>query len=124
METDRLRSKRDAIEPYVTLDGSAVRELMHPDHHGVAALSVAEAVVAAGAATRRHRHRRAEEVYLVTSGVGTMELGSESFAVAAGDAVAIPPEMPHRLQNRGSEPLVVLCCCAPAYHHDDTEVLE
>jgi len=124
VETDRLRSKRDAIEPYVTLDGSAVRELMHPDHHGVVALSVAEAVVAAGASTRRHRHRRAEEVYLVTSGVGTMELGNESFAVAAGDAVAIPPGTPHRLWNRGSEPLVVLCCCAPAYHDADTEVLE
>jgi len=123
MDIDSLRSSRDAIRPYVTLDGSVVRELMHPDHHGVSGLSVAEARVAPGGSTRRHRHRTAEEVYLVISGEGRMELGDARFGLAPGDAVAIPPGTSHCLHNPGPEALVVLCCCTPPYRHHDTEVL-
>lgn len=36
------------IEPYVTLDGSRVRELMHPRVHGNRAQSLAEAIVDVG----------------------------------------------------------------------------
>jgi mannose-6-phosphate isomerase-like protein (cupin superfamily) len=52
-----------------------------------------------------------------------MVLGDESFPVAPGDTVLIPPGMPHCIENLGEEPLVLLCCCAPAYAHSDTELL-
>jgi mannose-6-phosphate isomerase-like protein (cupin superfamily) len=52
-----------------------------------------------------------------------MTLGSERFAVGAGDTVCIPPGTPHRLENTGSGELVLLCACAPAYSHEDTELL-
>jgi mannose-6-phosphate isomerase-like protein (cupin superfamily) len=53
-----------------------------------------------------------------------MRLGTQSFAVAAGDTVAIAPGTPHRVTNTGIEPLKILCACAPAYSHDDTFLLD
>jgi mannose-6-phosphate isomerase-like protein (cupin superfamily) len=49
-----------------------------------------------------------------------MRLGDDEDAVAVGDCVVIPPGVPHKLWNDGTEPLVLLCCCSPAYSNDDT----
>ena len=118
-----MKTSRDAIRPYVTKDGSLIRELLHPALHGNGRLSLAEAVVAPGAVTALHRHHRAEEIYHVLAGTGRMTLGAEQFPLASGDTVCIPPGQPHRLENTGSVPLRILCCCAPAYTHDDTELI-
>lgn len=118
------RAHRDDCPPFVTLDGSTVRELMHPAVHGNAAQSLAEAVVAPGAATLLHRHRSSEELYCFTRGEGEMRLGDDRFTVRAGDTVCIPPGTPHALRNTGAEPLVLLCCSSPAYSHHDTDLLE
>jgi mannose-6-phosphate isomerase-like protein (cupin superfamily) len=111
------------IEPYVTKDGSLIRELMHPARHDSQAQSLAEAVVPVGGETTLHLHRTSEEVYHVTGGSGIMTLGAETFAIRPGDTVCIPPRTAHRVRNTGSDPLVILCACAPAYCHDDTELL-
>lgn len=110
--------------PLVAADGSSVRELAHPDWSSARGLSLAEATVAPGEATRLHRHRRSEEIYLFSAGGGRMTLAGAEFAVRAGDCVVIAPGTPHRLVNDGDEPLVLLCCCAPAYSEADTELLE
>jgi hypothetical protein len=55
------RTARDEIAPYVTKDGSEIRELLHPDRHAVRQQSLAEAVVAPGATTRLHCHKTSEE---------------------------------------------------------------
>lgn len=115
--------RRADREPFTTKDGSLVTELVHPSFSGAVGQSVAEAVVPAGGETIAHRHHRSEEIYLFTEGDGRMTLGGETFAVAAGDAVVIPPATPHRL-FAGEERLVLLCICAPAYSHEDTELLE
>jgi mannose-6-phosphate isomerase-like protein (cupin superfamily) len=112
-----------SIEPYVTKDGSEIRELIHPAVHGNRNQSFAEATVRAGATTALHRHRSTEEIYHVTSGVGVMTLGDERFAVAAGDTICIAPGTPHCIANTGDAPLRILCSCSPAYSHDDTELL-
>ena len=119
-----LASHRDQVAAYVTCDGSLIRELAHPAMHGNTAQSLAEATVAPGGATLLHRHGRSEEIYHVVAGTGAMTLGGERFAITAGATVVIPPGAPHRLQNTGDVPLVVLCACAPAYAHDDTTLLE
>lgn len=111
------------IVPYITRDGSEIRELMHPSVHAVRNQSLAEAVVPPGAATLLHRHETSEEVYHVTRGSGLMTLGPDKFAIAAGDSVAIPPGTPHRVENAGADALHILCYCAPAYSHDDTFLL-
>lgn len=117
------RTSLGEVAPYVTRDGSEIRELLHPDAHAVRKQSLAEAVVPAGAATLLHRHETSEEIYHVTRGGGRMTLGAETFAIAAGDSIAIPPGTPHRVENTGAEALHILCCCAPAYSHEDTTLL-
>jgi mannose-6-phosphate isomerase-like protein (cupin superfamily) len=113
------RTNLDAIEPFVTKDGSQIRELAR-----TAAQSLAEATVPPGATTIRHLHRVTEELYAFTAGAGEMELDGEAFAVRAGDTVVIPPGAPHGLRNTGDVPLVLLCCCVPPYSHDDTVLLD
>lgn len=109
--------------PFITKDGSTIRELMHPQHHGNAKQSLAEATVPPGTATRLHRHHQSEELYHITAGEGVMVLGAERLAVAVGDTVLIPPGTPHAIENSGTVALKLLCCCAPPYAHDDTELL-
>lgn len=118
-----MKTSRDAIHPYVTKDGSLIRELLHPAMHDNHSLSLAEAEIAPGAATTLHRHHRAEEIYHVLTGTGVMTLGTERLSLAAGDSISIPPGWPHRVENTGAGILRILCCCAPAYAHDDTEII-
>lgn len=117
-------SRYDHIQPYVTRDGSVIRELMHPGQQGVRNQSLAEASVPPGCATRPHRHGETEELYHVTAGRGRMTLGEASLVLEVGDTVLIPPGTSHRIENIGEETLRILCCCSPPYRHEDTELLD
>lgn len=119
-----MKTRYDDIPAYLTKDGSEIRELLHPDHHGLRNQSLAEATVPAGTRTLLHRHHRTEEIYHVTSGQGRMVLSDECFDVGPGDSILIPPGTPHCIESVGSAPLKILCCCSPAYSHEDTELLE
>lgn len=110
------------IKPYVTKDGSLIRELMHPDQQGNQLQSLAEATVPAGAKTKLHQHQKTEELYHITAGEGLMTLGNKSFLVVQGDTICIEPGTPHCIENRGQADLKILCCCAPPYEHEDTEL--
>lgn len=117
------KTEKDRIKPYITKDGSSIRELMHPEKHGNVKQSLAEALVPAGADTLLHKHMKTEEIYHIAEGSGLMTLGDEVFTVRAGDSIYIPPETPHGIKNTGQKPLRILCCCAPAYSHNDTHLL-
>ena len=110
----------ERAEPFVTKDGSEIRELAGTPTGNSVNQSLAEAIVPAGAETEEHYHGASEEIYFFTSGAGVMKLGDEESEVSAGDTVVIPPGTPHKLRNTGTEPLKLLCCCAPPYSHDDT----
>ncbi len=112
-----------SITPYITKDGSHIRELMHPAQHGNRAQSFAEAIVEPGATTALHRHRVTEEIYHITQGAGCMTLGAQQFSVAVGDTICILPGTAHCIACVGDVPLKILCACSPAYAHDDTELL-
>jgi mannose-6-phosphate isomerase-like protein (cupin superfamily) len=118
-----IRSQLADVAAYITRDGSSIRELMHPDVHGNAQQSLAEASIPPGGATLLHRHHASEELYHIISGCGRMRLGDEEFAITPGDTLLIPPGTPHCLHNTGDETLRLFCCCAPAYRHEDTELL-
>ena len=51
-----------------------------------------------GQSTMRHYHALSEEIYLLTSGGGTMELDGEVREVGEGDAILIPPGAWHELR--------------------------
>jgi len=116
--------KLDESKPFITKDGSEIRELLAHRNSVIRNQSLAEARVPVGASTQEHYHVRTEEIYYLTHGTGRIRIGDETREVRAGDAIAIPPGSKHKLWNTGSEPLRLLCCCAPAYEHDDTVITE
>jgi mannose-6-phosphate isomerase-like protein (cupin superfamily) len=118
-----MKTRYRDIPAYITKDGSEIRELLHPEHHGVKNQSIAEAMVPPGTQTMLHRHHRTEEIYHITSGSGLMTLGEDIFEVAQGDSILISPGTAHCIKALGSKPLHILCCCSPAYSHEDTELL-
>ncbi|MEI6500425.1 MAG: cupin domain-containing protein [Armatimonadota bacterium] len=109
---------------YETLDGSLIRELVRPERAGSHNLSLAEATIAPGQTTHRHRHRQSEEIYYVLSGEGIVEVAARKTAVKAGDAVLIPVGAEHCALSLGDVPLRLLCACSPPYQHEDTELTE
>jgi mannose-6-phosphate isomerase-like protein (cupin superfamily) len=120
VQTVRLEDR----EPFVTADGSSIREIAGVSSGNAVNQSLAEATVPPGAETIEHFHRASEEIYHFTAGAGRMRLGGLEADVRAGDTVVIAPGVPHKLWNTGDEPLVLLCCCSPPYSHEDTVLLE
>jgi mannose-6-phosphate isomerase-like protein (cupin superfamily) len=105
----------ESVQPFVTKDGSTIRELHHTEVQ-----SLAEATLEVEQATERHYHRLTEEIYFVLKGQGKMEVDGETTYVRPGDAVLIPAGAWHQLENNGTSELRILCSCAPPYSHDDT----
>ncbi len=122
--TKRMSSSYEQATPFVTKDGSIIRELMHPNIHGNRGQSLAEAIVPAESDTAAHRHHHSEEIYHITAGSGLMRLGDVEFAVAIGDTICIPAGVPHSLSNPGQGELRLLCCSSPPYADDDTELID
>ena len=117
-----MKTRRNDARPYVTKDGSVIRELFHPVQHGGGRMSLAEALLQPGRTTIPHRHLGSEELYHVLSGLGRMRLAGKEYDLAPGDTVRIAPGELHSLANTGEEDLVILCLCTPPYDHHDTEL--
>jgi mannose-6-phosphate isomerase-like protein (cupin superfamily) len=117
-------SNLDRLDSFITLDGSAIRELAGPAWTAARNQSLAEASVPPGAETFEHLHRESEELYYFVAGAGRLRVGDDERNVRAGDCAVIPPRVEHKLWNTGAVPLVLLCCCAPAYSHEDTVLTE
>lgn len=120
---DSLKTRYPDLAPFLTKDGSIIRELMHPAAHGNRNQSLAEAIVPPGGQTLAHIHHRSEELYHFTAGAGVMRLGDARFPVQAGDTVHIAPGTVHALSNPGAEELRLLCCSSPPYADADTELV-
>jgi mannose-6-phosphate isomerase-like protein (cupin superfamily) len=118
-----IRNLNDA-PPFITKDGSEIRELLAHRNSAIRNQSLAEARVPVGGATQEHYHARTEEIYFITAGCGRMQIEDATAEVKVGDAIAIPPGKKHKLWNTGNETLKLLCCCAPCYEHDDTFITE
>lgn len=97
---------------------------MHPEEHGNSQQSLAEATVAPGGETTRHKHIKTEEIYHITQGEGLMRLGEDQFEVATGDSICISPGVIHNIKNTGDVPLKILCSCSPPYSDDDTKLID
>lgn len=110
--------------PFITKDGSEIRELLSPRNSALREQSLAEARLAPGQSTDEHYHGRTEEIYYITHGTGRLRVENETREVGPGDAIAIPPGRRHKLWNTGTDTLRLLCCCAPPYEHGDTFLTE
>ena len=114
----RVRA-RDEAEPFVTKDGSEIRELLGLATSGPGNQSLAEATLLPGQATERHYHRESEEIYYLVEGGGEMEIDGVRREVGVGDAILIPPGAWHQIRA-GATGARFICCCAPPYRHEDT----
>ena len=114
----------DEVAPFITKDGSEIRELLAYRNSAIRNQSLAEARLPAGGSTQEHYHVHTEEIYYITHGTGRIRIDSETREVKPGDAIAIPPGRRHKLWNTGQETLRLLCSCAPAYEHTDTVITE
>ena len=112
------------VAPFITKDGSEIRELLAHRNSIIRNQSLAEARLPAGASTQEHYHIKTEEIYYITHGAGRIRIEGETRDVKTGVAIAIPPGRKHKLWNTGNEMLRLLCCCAPAYEHSDTVITE
>ncbi|HKW30735.1 MAG TPA: cupin domain-containing protein [Verrucomicrobiae bacterium] len=114
----------DEALPFITKDGSEIRELLAHRNSAIRQQSLAEARLPAGGSTQDHYHVKTEEIYYITHGNGRIRIEDETREVKAGDAIAILPGRKHKLWNTGHETLRLLCCCAPPYEHEDTVITE
>jgi mannose-6-phosphate isomerase-like protein (cupin superfamily) len=112
------------VEPFVTLDGSVIREVAGVATGNAVNQSLAEATVQPGGETIEHLHRTSEEIYFFTHGAGRLRLGDDERDVGPGDTVVIAPGVRHKLWCSGTEPLRLLCCCSPGYSDADTVITE
>ena len=115
---------RNGVEPFITKDSSQIREVLSPSNSSIKNQSLAEARLAPGMSTDEHYHPKAEEIYYILEGRGSIKIEDEVREVGPGDGIAILPSKQHKIWNPGQSDLVFLCCCSPAYSHDDTVIVE
>jgi mannose-6-phosphate isomerase len=71
------------------------------------------------------RHAQRSEHWFVVGGTGVVTLDGSEVKVAAGSAVDVPVGTAHRIENRGSEPLVFIeVQHGRSFDEDDIERLE
>jgi len=79
-------------------------------------ISVARARVQPGVTTVAHHLKGVDEIYLVTSGRGKVNVGDlEPTEVGAGDVIVIPAGTSQRITNIGKADLVFYCICTPKF---------
>ena len=60
-----------------------------------------------GCLSLQYHHHRCEH-WLVIAGTATIQLNEETLTLHAGESIDIPIKAQHRLQNNGSEPLIIV----------------
>jgi len=65
-------------------------------------------VVNPGKRLSLQKHKQRSECWVVVQGEGIMTLNEEQRNISGGDTVFIPREAVHRLENKGSAPLIVI----------------
>jgi len=71
-------------------------------------------LVPGGPRGKVHRHTRADNVYIVKRGEGTLTIEDKTYAIRENDVVYIPAGMRHSLSNLGREALEIFEIYAPA----------
>lgn len=81
-------------------------------------LSVIRERMPPGRAEVRHLHRNARQFFFVLAGVAVLELDGSTHEVKGGEGLEVPPNSPHQIFSRGTEPLELLVVSQPHSHGD------
>jgi mannose-6-phosphate isomerase-like protein (cupin superfamily) len=69
---------------------------------------------AGGVRGKRHHHTKADNVYIVKRGEGTLTLEGETYVIRENDMIYIPAGMVHSLANHGEDVFEIFEIYAPA----------
>ena len=96
------RAEREPLRGWPSPGGKALtwHSLFDHAHTGTKGLVSGIAISPPGDHGRRHRHAQAE-FYFILGGEGRIEVAETWFQVTAGDALHIPGDAWHRIQNEG-----------------------
>jgi mannose-6-phosphate isomerase-like protein (cupin superfamily) len=81
-------------------------------------------LVAGGPRGKRHHHTKADNVYIVKRGEGTLTVDGETHVIRENDVVYIPAGITHSLSNLSDEPFEIFEIYAPTGRHFDVVVDE
>jgi mannose-6-phosphate isomerase-like protein (cupin superfamily) len=111
------------IKPFITTDGSLIREIFHPERHNLPiSCSIAHATLKVGESTKPHTLRKSSEIYVILSGKGIMHINDEKHLLNQGDAVFIPAGSVQYIENAEEEDLKFLCIVDPCWKEEEDEV--
>lgn len=80
------------------------------------AVSIARARVEAGQQTKWHYLENTSERYVILSGCGRVEVGTDPARdITNGDVVIIPANTRQRIKNTGENDLLFLAICSPRF---------
>ena len=85
-------------ETYILKDNTLLKNLV-----------VSSTTLHPGKSTRGHSHSGQEEVYMIISGSGSMELDDKKIDVQVGEMVLIEDGVFHRVHNTGNVDLYMVC---------------
>jgi oxalate decarboxylase/phosphoglucose isomerase-like protein (cupin superfamily) len=110
---------RSNSKPLVTPHGTYITPLIDRSTSATTSCSLAEEMLPPGMAVKPHYHKTHEEIYYLITGSGRMRVADEWQDVSAGDAVYIPTNAVHSLQNTGNEDIRLVVVVGPAFSFDD-----
>ena len=85
-------------ETYLLKDNTSLKNLV-----------VSSTTLHPGKSTRGHSHPGKEEVYMIMSGSGKMQLDDHEFDISGGEMVLIEDGVFHRVYNTGDIDLYMVC---------------
>jgi len=105
-------------------DGEMIQEILGQAASGTEGHSLAKITIPPGNASARHFHKKSEESYLILSGIASLVIDDQAFALTAGEAVLIEANEIHQIKNEHDQDLVFLAVCVPAWHPGDSFEVE
>ena len=94
------------------IDGEVVKEnetYILKDNTSLKNLVVSSTTLHPGKSTNGHSHAGKEEVYMIMSGNGKMDLDDKNILIEGGDMVLIEDGVFHRVHNTGEIDLYMVC---------------
>ena len=94
------------------IDGEVVKDnetYILKDNTSLNNFVISSTTLHSGKSTKGHNHDGKEEVYLIISGTGKMDLDEKTIPIEGGEMVLIEDGVFHRVHNTGDIDLYMVC---------------
>ncbi len=113
----------DKISKINALDGTEVKEILHPEKDGVEMnFSLAHAELAPHSKSLKHRIKTGVEIYVILKGNGLMYINEDEQIVKPGDTIYIPAGAVQFIENTGDDTLEFYCMVDGGWSPDCEEL--